>query len=632
MQVKLNRLTLQNFKGLTYDLNLGGADASIRGDNATGKSTLYDGFLYLLFGKDSRNQANFQIKTTDEQGNEQNGLEHSVTAGLIIDGQVRTFKKTFREKWQKKKGQAHPTFTGHETKYEIDKSPVKQKEWKDTVFGFIEEDLFRLITDPNYFAGLNWDKKRDLLLKVCGDVSDEEVINSDQELKKLNDYLENRNVEQHKAMVREKKKEINDKLNNIPPRIDELQHTINKAPERDKSAINAQIEDLQQQFEQVRSGSQASVLKKKKADLEADLAQRRNERNNEMETKVSEWKEQKREAQEALADADSQYSEYQRKINRLDKEITEATQEMERLREEYKKKNQEQPEIEEACPTCGQELPQDQVQAAKDNFNTNKAQALKEINEKGKAWKQHREELQQEKQDIEKSIGMLPSKIQGYKANIEHADNEIAKFQNNYTSSVDQKIEDIKAQIGELEHQIENEQAQVDTSQIESALEDERALLSQLDAAENSQARIQELKQEEKELAKQYEDLEQQTHLIEKFTVAKVNMLEEKINSKFDMARFKMFHTQVDGGIADTCEIMYRGVPYNSLNSASRINVGLDIIKTLSQHFEFYAPIFCDHAESVTQIKDPGTQIIKLIVDENYKSLTVEEQSQKQVA
>jgi len=118
--------------------------------------------------------------------------------------------------------------------------------------------------------------------------------------------------------------------------------------------------------------------------------------------------------------------------------------------------------------------------------------------------------------------------------------------------------------------------------------------------------------------------LEGETFLMEKFIVAKVNLLEDKINSKFALARFKLFEIQINGGITETCVTLFDGVPYGSgLNTGAEINVGLDIVRTLSQHYGVQAPIWIDHAESVTEILDPGSQTIKLSVDPDCPTLEV---------
>ena len=77
-------------------------------------------------------------------------------------------------------------------------------------------------------------------------------------------------------------------------------------------------------------------------------------------------------------------------------------------------------------------------------------------------------------------------------------------------------------------------------------------------------------------------------------------------------------------GIAECCETTMDGVPYKDLNNAAKINVGLDIIQTLSNHYDFKAPIFVDNAEAVTKLLDVDAQIVRLVVSEADKKLRVE--------
>jgi len=65
MDIRLKQLRLENFKchkALTLDFN--GQNTSIYGDNATGKTSVYDAFVWLLFGKDSagNGEKNIEIK------------------------------------------------------------------------------------------------------------------------------------------------------------------------------------------------------------------------------------------------------------------------------------------------------------------------------------------------------------------------------------------------------------------------------------------------------------------------------------------------------------------------------------------------------------------------------------------
>ena len=114
-------------------------------------------------------------------------------------------------------------------------------------------------------------------------------------------------------------------------------------------------------------------------------------------------------------------------------------------------------------------------------------------------------------------------------------------------------------------------------------------------------------------------------YLTEEFIRTKVRLLEDRINSKFKMARFKLFEVQVNGALAETAETMYNGVPYSNLNNGARINVGLDIIRTLAKHYNLYPPIFIDNRESITELIDVSPQqTISLIVSEKDQKLRVE--------
>jgi len=147
---------------------------------------------------------------------------------------------------------------------------------------------------------------------------------------------------------------------------------------------------------------------------------------------------------------------------------------------------------------------------------------------------------------------------------------------------------------------------------------------ARLEARKNGEKRIEDLKAEERRLAAEFEELERQIYLTEEFIRAKVQMLEEKINSKFRMARFKLFEVQVNGALAECCETTFNGVPYSNLNNGARLNIGLDIINTLSEHYGFAPPVWLDNAESVTNILPTKGQQIRLIVSAADKKLRVE--------
>lgn len=128
MDLKLMDLEIRNFKGCgSLSLPLDGRSASIYGDNAAGKTTVYDALTWLLFGKDSRGNGSFEIKPLDAAGEvADHGAVTEVSATLWADGEPVTLRKTYYEKWSVKRGNADATYDGNTSEYYVDDVPVKK--------------------------------------------------------------------------------------------------------------------------------------------------------------------------------------------------------------------------------------------------------------------------------------------------------------------------------------------------------------------------------------------------------------------------------------------------------------------------------------------------------------------------
>lgn len=647
--IRLVTLTLRNFKGVRdFTLDTQGS-VDVYGDNAVGKTTLFDAFTWLLFDKDSQNKKDFQIKTLDARGNVLHGLSHEVEATLLIDGSKTTLRKVYSEKWTKKRGSATPEFSGHTTDHFVDGVPVKMNEYKERVDQIVSEDVFKLLTSPTYFnCSLKWQDRRKILLQVCGDVSDDDVIASNRELARLPGILNGRSLEDHRKVIAARRAEINKELDKIPVRIDEVQRSApdtngldEQALQREISALKEQIDSKEAELFRVRSGGEIVVKEKRLREIEGELLEIKNR----LQAGTLEKVVTKRQEVSALkGDYDElirQVRDKHRTIERNKQWIVERQAEVDHLRQQWHEANNEALEHhhDENCPTCGQALSEEQLQAAHQkaqaDFNRRKAERLEQITAKGKTAADEAKRLEQENAVLADAIAALEQQAAVKEKEIRAAESELTDLQTGikdvesdpqYVQKkqeavvIQQEIDQLRASVQEAAAKVREEiatmKAQVQT------LEQEKAKFAQARAAEQ---RIEELATRERELAAEYERLEQELFLTEEFIRTKVNLLEEKINSRFQFARFKLFEQQINGGLAEVCETTYNGVPYSGgLNNAARINVGLDIINTLSEHYGITAPIFIDNAEAVTSLIQTAGQQIRLIVSEKDKQLRVE--------
>jgi DNA repair exonuclease SbcCD ATPase subunit len=657
-EIKLLQLKLKNFKGIKeFCLDTRGANVKVYGDNGAGKTTLFDSFTWLLFDKDSKDNSTqkFDIKTLNESGEVIHGLDHEVEAILEINGSKLTLKKTYYEKWTKKRGSAEKKFTGHTTDYALNGVPVKKSEYDQRISEIIDEDIFKLLTNPSYFnEQLHWQDRREILLEVCGDVDDQEVIDSNSQLEKLQDILEERSLEDHKKVVAAKKKEINRQLDKLPVRIDEVTQGLPDISDLDKKEITLKIADLEQekkqkeqQINRIESGGEVAEKQKRLAEIETELLNIKNNHRAEFEDKIEAKKDELEKARDEFRALEREISSKAEDEADNDSKIEELEEKAEKLREKWYEVDDREFDFDqkEVCPTCGQDIPQEQLQEARDkaraDFNQEKSDTLESINAEGKQIKQKSEKLMSENKRLREGIESLEDqktdcneKAEQIKKEIESLKEKAKAYQESdtYQEKLEEK-EQIKQDIEGLKRdrfqKIRAIEKEVDG--IEEQIDELQSKLNDIEQYEKAQERIEELKAKEKELAAEYSKMEEQMYLCEEFTRCKVNMLEEKINDEFDHAHFKLFEEQINGGLKEVCQTLYQGVPYGTgLNNGACINVGLDIINTLSKHHQFQAPIFIDNRESVTELIDVNSQLISLIVSKQDKELRVEREELKE--
>nr|DAT41597.1 MAG TPA: chromosome partition protein [Caudoviricetes sp.] len=642
--MKLTKLELLNFKGLkAFTINFNG-DVIIRGDNATGKTTVFDSVCWLLFGKDSLDRADFEIKTLDG-GEPIHKVNHEVTGTFTLDeGGTVELKRIYREKYSSPRG-GEVTMTGHTTDYFVDGVPKKEKEYKEIVNSLVDENIFKLITNPLYFnETYSWQNRRKLLLEMCGDISDKDVIAEYSELKALTDILSGHSVDDHRKVVAAKKTAINKELDMIPVRIDEAlrgKPTIDTPRDvliQEISLATTTLETLEADKALLVNGHAVVDTRAELRDVQRRLMARESElqmeykkqsalKSNEYDMVVSELNNLSSKVESTKHRLDTS----NRDIQRIESVIDELMHQRQQVNEDAFVMD-----IDEACPTCGQKLPAEQIQAAREKaetkFNLRKSKQLEELNQSIELKQQDIENIKKRdaglepvetlealiktkelvKQTITDEIGQLTAPV--LDDDSIYADLKAEEFM--LQMKLDESNTDHSEEIADIDKRIAT------TKEHRFNLETE---LNKYEEAKRIDTRVAELESQQAELATEKSKLDEAAYLMDEFIKAKVNMLEDVINSRFKLARFKMFNVLVNGNIEECCETTYKGVPYRSMNNAARINVGLDIINALTSYFKVNAPVFIDNAEAVTEFVPVNSQTIKLIVDESEPQLVVKE-------
>lgn len=632
--MKLSAITLNNFKGIKFiNFEFDGNDASIYGDNATGKTTIFDSLCWLLFGKDSLDRSDFEIKML-VNGEPLHNVNHEVEAIFTNDdGTSFTLKRVYREKYSNPRG-GETKLTGHTTDYFINEVPVKEKEYKAFINNMINEDVFKLITNPLYFnEQYSWQNRRKLLLEMCGDVDDESVINSRDDLKRLAQLLNGHTVEEQKKIVAAKKTAINKELDMIPVRIDEAVRNKPKIVSdktkltQDIQVIMNGIDELEKEKAIINNGFEATEKQSKMREINRQLEARRSE-------VLSDYKKDKQALRSnyelslmQLKSLEAERDRYYDRHNDLNRDIDLENKRIEKLQDEFNSFNNQKFDTVN-CPTCGQPYPDEKRAELETIFNTQKSTNLEE-------WQKLIDSAKAMKQSYMEQQDIMAVKVDGLTNQIADKQKEYDSQFKNYEELQEPNIEDdsvykdLKAELFILELDDGNEaddnkllKIDTDLKELKSkklALETE---LNKFKMAGDIDIRIAELEAQRQKLAEEKNLLDETSFLIDEFVKTKVDLLEQSINSHFEYARFKMFSVLVNGNIEECCETTYKGVPYRSMNNAARMNVGLDIINALTKFYNVTAPVFIDNAEAVTDFIKCNSQTIKLVVDADFKTLT----------
>lgn len=637
MTIRLLRLELENFKGVknaVYDFD--GKTATISGKNGTGKTSVYDAWCWLMTGKDSQGRVpadngGFAIKPLDTAGNVADRAARTAVEGVVdVDGRETVLRREYYERWTEKRGSSELSYDGNSTDYYIDEVPKSKRQYEETVADLVPLDTLRLLSDVTAFARLDDKRRREILFQLTGLGDEQTIMETDERFVPLLEATDRISLADYQKQQQTLRRKLNEQRSHIPSRIDEVKQSIAELVEMPFNELRRSVEELEQDREKL-DAQLAGV-----GDLTGPIRLEISEQEKKRMTLQLENDRYRAEQQVPLPDTKT----LEREVKRLElsfqyesrryqdaqREEKRCENQTEHYREEWRELKAEQYPGNALCPTCGQELPPQKQKAARKTWEEHHRRQIDRALEEGKRYKTLTDRAVANLETIKDQMIKLENDIASAKDELERARAVKApeiKDMPDYgerKASIDAELDKLRSQLwaAQEDHYKYTSALKAKRDALTAEISSLREQLAKEDTLHWAKRREEELRQQTKEISDQIAAADRALDLIEQFTRYRAGYVTDSINRRFKLAQFQLFRTQVNGGLVDCCDILCQGVPYNAgLNTGAKINVGLDIINTLSRHYGCSVPVFVDQAESVTGLEAPDcAQIIRLKVSE----------------
>ncbi len=658
-RIKLEKLVLQNFKGCT-DRTVEFSDRTmISGANATGKTTILDGVMWLLFNKDSTGAEKFHIRPLDADGRQIDNVEIMVEGTLTVDGKEVVLKKVQKQIWRKRCGTDVTELQGNENLFEINGYPKAEKDYKEYISDLLEEKMFKLLTNPQAFTALPWKEQRAVLMCLVDDVSDIAIAESDSRFAALVPELEQASTDDIRKKYTKALNKWKDRQKEIPTRIDETskQRKDIDVAERELHAnyLREQIADAERQYEDADSAvKEFDRVNDRILEVKGEMRMIYDVADRQLQEQATEIQNRKDSADVGFSESRQKIQMCELDIERVQAVIDRNEAEKKRLQGEWRaERAKEFPAYEELpaldkdsfiCPTCGQALPENLKKEKLSDYEVRKKKHLEGYEEARKVFEASRKErlalITDKGNAVVAAIKNYQAELEQLKADLEKAKADSVRFNKMKSEAVaemnklplkpdlsdNQEYESLQLELSKLEEGMKSMNTCADyRSQLRIRLSGLREELSAVEkeiaSADNTaiEKRITKLQAEQREVGQKVADQEKMICMLESFVRAKMDKVSGMINAKFHTVSWKLFDMQINGGLKETCECTVSGVPYSSLNNGNQIIAGLDIISSLSSLYGVTAPVFVDNAEALNDfnIPDMDCQMVLLKVSDD---------------
>lgn len=643
--IKFEKLKLLNFCGIREgEYEFGDSITTISGKNGIGKSTLASAITYVLFGSDI-NGRQLDIKTLDENNKVIKDIPHEAELTLSVDEDVITLKRTLTDSW--KGDSVKNTF-----KYFINGEVATAGDFKKTVDDICQEKTFRLCSSPTEFVSMNWQDQHAFLSTLVPAVTFEDVAQGDEKYDFIADSVKKNATNNLIKHLKYNRNEVQKSLEQVPTRLTELNKLLPNEEENWEELENTladkknALNEVNGKITSINCGNANDVAKdgirNKLTFANKRIANMEQSARNEASLEAEKHQSDVITCNDAVAKAQREVEDLKATIRsctdtrvNVGKQLEEAKAKAKEGSKEFKEVSSSQwswNDDDSFCPHCGQVLPQDRLQEIKkesnEKFNQDKATKLKELAELAASIKKEISDSNQLLKENDDKEAETLGKLKAARENLSSAERELGKVKleqpKTYEVILSEKEEyaKVKEEIKQLQAELDKPTAtDEEASRLIEGLYDKRdSLENEIEYLEERYAqkatidkvnvRITEVNADKAKFQSQIDKLDEQIDIASEYVQRSFEILSERVNDKFSFVKWIMFQTTNDGEKKPYCECSHNGVPYSGLNSASKINAGIDIAHTISNFYEVSVPMVIDGCESIQKpIYEGGQQI-----------------------
>lgn len=542
-------LKIKDFKGID-ELEFAFTDGfnEIRGANGSGKTTVLDALFWVLFGKTSDERTKFSLMPLDENGEEVPGCVPQVSVEMVLGKETYTLERKY---------------TGSSYTQSINEVPYKSREFDVWVTDRIcDSGTFKMLINPMFIGdNMSPSEQRALFLSYFKMPKKEDIFG-----------------EMEKA--------------GVPPSSEFKKRIEGNAPDKVAEGSKIKIKELERLIDQ--DDGRLSVYRDSVANFKCDMPK------TEIESKVQRLEVEMKEYQKLLDKArraddersriknDILYAEdkivhfkdnvkttIRSMIERKTGKAEDLEERLKELREDYSKLADSK--VDKTCPTCKQALPKPTIV----EMDMKRDAEMKELVEKGK---EKRAELDKLKAEIEtlKTKDSLPE--------------------------LDAELNALKKELKDKKSKLENlpsTEPIPPMPDMVGSLSDLKAKLNGYDDNAKAKQTINEIVRLQRLRAVEIEDNRKIADMCSAYETARAEIIVNRVNREFDKIKISLIEKLKNGTLKDTFMITLDGVPYTELNSAGKLQAGMELTQYIANKKELELPMVIDNFERYPDVELP---------------------------